>query len=171
MQAFARSVEREQALLERIAAQPENDLVIAHTPEGAIVGEVSLAPGDGRWFGLDGLYEAAIEVAPEWRNVGLGEMLLRFAFERPYVERLIVIAFGLSWHWDLAGTGISAWEYRDRLTRLFKTAGFEVYSTDDPEVLSAEANVLVARVGREAPHALYDEFSRRLRSEQMWRGF
>ncbi|MBI2761637.1 MAG: hypothetical protein HYX51_09460 [Chloroflexi bacterium] len=171
MQAFARGAEREHALLERIAAQPENDLVIAHTPEGEIVGEVSLAPGDGRWFGLDGLYEAAIEVAPDRRHVGLGEMLLRFTFERPFVERLIVIAFGLSWHWDLAREGLSAWEYRDRLTHLFKTVGFEVYSTDDPEVLSAEANVLVARVGREAPHALYDEFSRRLRSEQMWRGF
>jgi acetoin utilization deacetylase AcuC-like enzyme/GNAT superfamily N-acetyltransferase len=171
MHAFARSSEREHALLERIAGQPENDLVIAHTPEGEIVGEVSLAPADGRWFGVDGLYEAAIEVAPDWRSAGLGETLLRFAFERPYVERLIVLAFGLSWHWDLAGSGISAFEYRDRLTRLFKTAGFEVYSTDDPEVLSAEANVLVARVGRETPHALYDEFSRRLRADEMWRGF
>lgn len=171
MQAFSRSAEREAAMLRRIAERPENNLVIAHTAEGEIVGEVTLAPGEGRWLGLDSLYEAAIEIAPGWRGAGLAETLLRFTFEPEFAERLIVIAQGISWHWDLEGTGMDAWTYREQIIKLFATAGFEVFPTDDPEILSGEANVLLARVGKEAPHDLYDEFYRRLHRQSDWIGF
>jgi acetoin utilization protein AcuA len=171
MQAFARSPERERDLLRRIAARSENDLVIAHTADGEIIGEVSLAPAEGRWADVDGVYEAAVEVAPAWRGTGLGEALLRFAFEASFVEQLVVIALGVSWHWDLAQAGLTPWEYRDRLVRLFKAAGFEIFPTDDPEIMSGDANVLMARVGRDAPHGTYEQFSRRLQRASMWRGF
>jgi len=162
MHAFTRSDERELALLARIAARPENNLVIAHTADGEIVGEVTLAPAEGRWGAVDGLYELAIEVAPAWRGAGLGEALLRFTFEPGYVERLIVIALGVSWHWDLAGTGLSPWAYRDQLIRLLSTVGFRPVHTDDPDIAAGEANVLLARIGRNVPHDTYDEFHRRL---------
>jgi acetoin utilization deacetylase AcuC-like enzyme/GNAT superfamily N-acetyltransferase len=171
MQAFARSPERERELLRRIAADPENNLLIAHTAAGEIVGEVSLAPAEGRWADIDGLYEAALEVAPGWRGAGLAEAMLRFAFEADFVEQLVVIALGVSWHWDLARAGLSPWEYRDRLVRLFKTAGFEIFPTDDPEIMSGDANVLMARIGQAAPHGLYEQFTRRLQRASMWRGF
>lgn len=170
MSAFARDPEREAALLRRIASRAENNLVVAHTPDGEIVAELSLAPADGRWEGVDGLYETAVEVAPGWRGSGLAESLLAFAFEAPYVEHLVVIALGLVWHWDLAATGLTPSAYRDRLVRLFGTAGFEVYPTDDPEITSGEGNVLLARVGREAPHELYEAFSRRLSERTNWMG-
>lgn len=162
MHAFTHSDERELALLARIAARPENNLVIAHTADGEIVGEVTLAPAEGRWGAVDGLYELAIEVAPAWRGAGLGEALLRFTFEPDYVERLIVIALGVSWHWDLAGTGLSPWAYRDQLIRLLSTVGFRPVHTDDPDIAAGEANVLLARIGRNVPHDTYDEFHRRL---------
>jgi acetoin utilization protein AcuA len=171
MHAFTRTAEREAALLRRIAARPENNLVIAHTPVGEIVGEVTLVPAEGRFFGLDSLYEAAIEVAPAWRGAGLAEELLRFAFEPEYVERLIIIARGLSWHWDLAGTGLSRDEYRRALIRLFATVGFQEYFTDDEEVLAAGGNLLLARIGRHVPHEVFDAFYTRLSRVSDWRGF
>jgi acetoin utilization deacetylase AcuC-like enzyme/GNAT superfamily N-acetyltransferase len=170
MHAFARTPEREAQLLRRIAALPENNLVIAHTPEGEIVAELTLAPAEGRWFGIDWLYEAAIEVAAEWRGSGLGEALLRFAFAPKYVERLIVIALGLSWHWDLEAAHLTPLAYRDMLTRLFGSAGFEVYSTDDEEIRAGAGNVLLARVGRHVPHDLYDAFYSRLHQRLNWAG-
>lgn len=170
LQAFSRDPEREATLLRRIAARPESNLVIAHTPEGEIVAELTMAPAEGRWLDLDGIYEAAIQVAPAWRGSGMAEELLRFAFAQPYVEDLIVIAVGMSWHWDLAGSGLTAWQYRELLVRLFGTAGFEVYPTDDPEVAGSEANVLLARIGRNVPHALYDAFYRKLGGERSWMG-
>lgn len=171
MHAFARTAEREMALLRRIAAAPENNLVLAHTPDGEIVGELTLAPAEGRFHDMDWLYEAAIEVAPAWRGEGLAEELLRFAFEPASVERLIVIALGLSWHWDLGGTGLSLAEYRERLLRLFRVAGFQEYPTDDEEVLAAGGNLLMARIGRDVPHDVFDEFYARLNRISDWRGF
>lgn len=171
MHAFSANPEREARLLRRIAARPENNLLVAHTPDGEIVGEVTLAPAEGRWYGVEWLYEAAIEVAPAWRGVRLAEELLRFAFEAPYVERLIVIAIGLSWHWDLRESGLTPAAYRDRLVKLFKTAGFQVYTTDDPEIVEGPANVLLARVGKEVGHDLYDSFYSRLNRRYEWTGF
>lgn len=171
MQAFARSPEWETKLLRRIASLPENNLTLAHTPRGEIVAELTLAPADGRWYGIDGIYEVALEVAPAWRRSGLAEALLRFAVEPDYVEDLIVIALGLSWHWDLERLGLTPRAYREMLVRLLGTAGFEVYTTDDPEIRFGEGNVLLARVGRNVPHDRYDAFYSRLHQRQAWLGF
>ncbi len=154
--------DREIELLARIAARPESNLVLAHTPGGDIVGVVTLAPAEGRWGAIDGLYELAIEVAPDWRDAGLGEALLRFALEPPYTERLIIIVLGISWHWDLPPGAASPWEYRDRLIQLLGRAGFRVVYTDHPDIMAGEANVLLARIGKDVPHETYDEFHGRL---------
>lgn len=162
---------REIELLARIAARAENNLVIAHTPDGQIVGDVILAPAEGRWGAVDGLYELAIEVAPAWRDADLGEALLRFALEPPYTERLIIIALGVSWHWDLPAGGPSLWHYRDHLICVLGTAGFRPIHTEDPDIMAGEANVLLARIGRNVPHETYDEFHRRLLHDEAGRGW
>ncbi|MFN8557744.1 MAG: hypothetical protein U0531_10495 [Dehalococcoidia bacterium] len=169
MQAFSRSAEREALLLQRIAARPENNLVIAHTPDGEIVAELTLAPADGRWYGQPGIYEAALEVAPSWRGVGLAEALLHFAFEADYLERLVVMALGLSWHWDLRG-GRTASSYRETLIRVFGAVGFQVYDTDDPEITRGEANVLLARIGSQTSEQTRAAFEDRLYVERDWMG-
>lgn len=171
LDAFSRRADREHALLQRIAAQPENNLVIAHTPAGEIVGEVTMTPADGRWSGLEGVYEAGVQVAPDWRSTGLARAMLSFAFEPEVFERLIVLAQGLSWHWDLETAGVDVWAYREMIVRLFKSAGFEVYPTDDPEIAGGEANVLLARSGKAVRHDVYDEFYQRLHTDEDWRGF
>ena len=52
LRAFARRPEREYQLLLDIAAREENSLTLAYTPEGVIVGQVSLAPAGGWWLDL-----------------------------------------------------------------------------------------------------------------------
>jgi acetoin utilization protein AcuA len=171
MHAFTRSAEREAQLLRQLAARPDANLIVAFTPEGEVVAEVSLAPCEGRWSDLEGCYELAIQVARSWRHGGLGETLLRFAMEPSYTEHLIIIAMGIAWHWDLEAMAMTPDAYRDMLMRSFKPAGFEPYATDDPEILAAEGNVLVARIGKHVPKELEDAFVQRLTRQQSWYGF
>ena len=171
MHAFTRNPEREARFLRTIAARPDTNVTVAHTPAGEIVGEVTLAPEGGRWADMDNVYEIALEVARSWRQAGLGEALLRFALSPPYVEELIVLALALSWHWDLEGLRLSPYQYRDLLVRALEPAGFRVYTTDEPEIMAAEGNVLLARIGSHVPHDVVDEFERRLLRRRAWLGF
>lgn len=171
MHAFTRSAEREAQLLRQLAGRPDANLIVAFTPEREVVGEVSLAPCEGRWSDLEGCYELAIQVARSWRQGGLGETLLRFAMEPSYTEDLIIIAMGIAWHWDLEAMAMTPESYRAMLMRAFKPAGFEPYTTDDPEILAAEGNMLIARIGKHVPMELEDAFFQRLTRQQSWFGF
>src|ERR1700739_3425106 len=86
LHAFARLPEREHQLLLSIAKSPGCELAIAHTPEGNIIGQVTLTPGD-EWFdGLENAYEISIEVSSHWRGIGLAQQLLAFALEVETLE-------------------------------------------------------------------------------------
>ena len=171
MHAFTRNAEREAVLLRLIAARPEANLTVAYTPEGEIVAEASLAPAEGRWTDMDCVYELAVQVARSWRRAGLGEMLVRFVTEPEYVEELILIALGVSWHWDLQGTALNPHGYRDMLVRTFGGGGFRPYATDDPDIAAGEGNVLLARIGRRVAPETDEEFDRRLNRRRSWLGF
>src|SRR5205085_5607281 len=112
LRAFARLPEREHQLLLSIARRPDSALALAHTPTGEIVGEVTLAPGDEWWEGLENVYEVAIEVSSNWRGLGVASQLLSFALELDALEDMILFALGLSWHWDTEGLGLNI--YRSR---------------------------------------------------------
>jgi acetoin utilization deacetylase AcuC-like enzyme len=171
MHAFTRDAAREGALLRLIAGRPEANLTIAYTPEGEIVAEATLAPAEGRWIDMDGVYEIAVQVAPSWRRTGLAGTLVRFVTEPEYVEDLILIALGVSWHWDLAGTALNPYAYRDVLVRTFGAGGFRPYATDDPDITAGEGNVLLARIGRRVTPEADEEFDRRLNRRRSWLGF
>ena len=81
LQAFTRVAEREHQLLLSIAKNPDCALTLAQTPEGVIVGQVTLAFGDEWWEGLENVYEVAIEVSSNWRGFGVARQLLSFALE------------------------------------------------------------------------------------------
>jgi acetoin utilization protein AcuA len=168
MTAFARRPDLEKALLRRIARDPDGTLVIAHTPDGRIVGQVSIAPADGRWADVDGIYEIAIEVSRNWRRLGLAQRLLSFTFAHEEYEDVIVLAMGYSWHWDMEEAGISPLAYRDLLARLFGKFGFTSYVTDEPEIAMSVANVLMARVGSRVPADLFEAFHGRLLRRSAW---
>ena len=163
--AFVRAPEQEREVLARIAEEPTGEVVVAHTPEGVVVGYVAvLEPEPGtRFASLPGLLEVgAVEVATGWRRGGVASALLRFAVEPDPFEDIILIASGLSWHWDLEQSGLSAVAYREILRRVFEAAGFESLPTDEPEIAYDPANLFVARIGGRVPAARRAAFTSRL---------
>jgi acetoin utilization deacetylase AcuC-like enzyme len=163
--AFVRDPEQEREVLARIAEEPTGEVVVAHTPEGVLVGYVAvLDPEPGtRFSSLPGLLEVgAIEVADGWRRGGVAGALLRFAVEPDPFEDLILIASGLAWHWDLDQSGLSAIAYRRVLRRVFEVAGFESLRTDEPEIAYHPANLFVAHIGSRVPPARRALFTSRL---------
>ena len=93
----------------------------------------------------------SIEVSTPWRSLGLGREILRFLFEDPAFEEKIAFSRELSWHWDLRSDGRSPLAYRSMLLRLFESAGFRYYETDDEEIGYAGENMLTVRVGEKIP--------------------
>jgi histone deacetylase-like protein len=163
--AFVRAPEQEREVLARIAEEPTGEVVVAHTPEGVVVGYVAVVgpePGT-RFASLPGLLEVgAVEVATGWRRGGVAGALLRFAVEPDPFEDLILIASGLAWHWDLEQSGLSAVAYRRVLRRVFEAAGFQPLHTDEQEIAYHAANLFVARVGARVPPAARAAFTARL---------
>src|SRR5215471_7793277 len=119
LRAFARLPEREHRLLVNIARRPDSALTLAHTLSGEIVGEVTLVPADAWWAGLDQVYEIAIQVSSPWRRLGIARQLLAFALELDVLEEIIILAMGLSWHWDMEGLGLTRYRYRQLIAQLF----------------------------------------------------
>jgi acetoin utilization deacetylase AcuC-like enzyme/GNAT superfamily N-acetyltransferase len=164
LHAFARIPEREHQLLLGIARRPDCALTLAHTPSGEIVGEVTLAPGDFFWEGLDNVFEVAIEVSSQWRGNRLATQLLAFALELDALEDMILFAAGLSWHWDTEGLGISIYRYRELIAHLFATQGFKEYPTTEPNISMEPANILLARIGSRVDQRAASQFVSRVMS-------
>jgi len=147
LRAFARRPEREYQLLLSLAQQPENRLTLAYTASGTIVGQVSLAPLDHWWQDIGNAYEIAVEVSSSWRKLGIAHQLLSLALEFETVEESLIVGLGLSWHWDYEGLGMSRFDYREMIARLFAAHGFAEYLTSEPNIRMDPANILVARLG------------------------
>jgi GNAT superfamily N-acetyltransferase len=164
LHAFANRPEREHALLLDIASSPDCTLTLAYTAVGEIVGQVTLAPAEGWWEGVENLYEVAIEVSSNWRGKGVGHQLLAFALEMDALEEVILYAMGLSWHWDMEGLGISPRRYRKLITHLFAPHGFQEYQTAEPDISMEPANILLARIGKRVDQRVAAHFLHRLQS-------
>src|SRR5579864_2256979 len=164
LHAFARLPERELQLLLGIARRPDCALTVAHTSEGVIVGEVTLAPGDEWWEGLENVYEVAIEVSSNWRGFGVARQLLSFALELDALEDIILYAMGLSWHWDTEGLGLNSYRYRELIAHLFASQGFVEYPTTEPNVKLEPANIFLARVGKRVDQRVVSQFFNHLLS-------
>src|SRR6266704_4723787 len=164
LNAFARLPEREHQLLLGIARRPDCALALAHTSAGEIVGEVTLAPGDEWWEGLENVYEVAIEVSSHWRGLGVASNLLAFALELDALEDMILFAIGLSWHWDTAGADLSLYRYREMISRLFTAQGFTEYPTTEPNISMEPANIFLARIGKRVDSRDIGRFFNRLLS-------
>lgn len=111
----------------------------------------------------------AIEVIPAFRGSGAGKKLLEVSFMDGALEDYLVITTEYYWHWDLKGTGLNVWEYRNMMERMMKSSHFEYYATDDPEITSHPANCLMARVGSRVQTETLERFDRlRFRSRFMY---
>lgn len=58
------------------------------------------------------MYEIGIEVSVHWRRLGIVRQLLALALAPDMVEDLIILGFGLVWHWDLKTSSFSPTGYR-----------------------------------------------------------
>jgi GNAT superfamily N-acetyltransferase len=162
LRAFARLPEREHQLLLALSGQAANRLTLAYTPAGKIVGQVTLAPLDAWWQGIGDAYEVAVEVSPAFRKLGVAHQLLSLALDFEAVEEYLILALGLSWHWDYAGLGMSRFRYREMIARLFAAHGFAEYLTSEPNIRMDPANILVARLGRCLEEESMNRFFERL---------
>ncbi len=167
---------REKKALERIASNPESNIIITCSEDGKIVGFVAVAPPSQaeRWGKLagQGLLEAmAIEVSRGWRGYGIADKMMEAGLDDPFFDDKIVICTGYSWHWDLEGSGLSKEEYRRMLLRYLEKAGFLYYETDEPNVNLDSANFFTARVGPKVNSELYERFEQLLFQDQAWADF
>jgi len=164
LHAFARLPEREHQLLLNLAKSPDCALALAHTPEGEIVAQVTLAPGDDWWDGFENVYEVTIEVSSNWRSMGIAHKILDFALELDALEDMILFAMGLSWHWDTDSLQISVHRYRELIARLFGSQGFEEFATTEPDISMEPGNILLVRVGKNVDQLVVKRFLNRLQS-------
>lgn len=170
--AFARTPDREHDLLLSIAKQPDCELALAHTPTGKIIGQVTIAPGDEWWEGLDNIYEVAIEVSSNFRHLGIAAHLLKFALELDALEDIILFILGVSWHWDIEGMKLSLRRYRELIKELFAEQGFVEYATTEPNISMEPGNIFMARIGKRVDQQQVDRFMKHLRrasSLPLWR--
>jgi GNAT superfamily N-acetyltransferase len=163
LHAFTYVSEREHQLLLGIAERPDCALTLAYTPTGEVVGQVTLAPADAWWQGVANTYELAIEVSTHWRRIGIARQLLSLALEHPGVEEMTLVAVGLSWHWDLKGSGLSPFRYRSLLAHILEPYHFFECLTDEPNVELDPANILLVRIGRRVEREVMNQLFQRLR--------
>ncbi|KEO85029.1 GNAT family N-acetyltransferase [Tumebacillus flagellatus] len=150
LKAFRPAPRQQEALVE-IAALPEGRIVIARSGD-LVVGYVTYLYPDPmeRWSEakLPNLLElGAIEVAAPYRGGGVAKHLLHVSFLDDYMNDYIVLSTEYYWHWDLENTQISVWDYKEVMKKIMGSVGMEVYATDDPEICSHPANMLMARIG------------------------
>lgn len=163
LNAFRRPAEQHEALIE-IAGLPEGRIILTRDGD-MIVGYVTFHYPDEqeRWSQgkMEDLVElGAIEVANDYRSLGLGQKMIQTAFEDEQMEQYIVFTTEYYWHWDLKGSGLNVWDYRKMMERLMKVVEMEWYATDDPEICSHPANCLMVKIGKQVPLSSQEQFDR-----------
>ncbi|MGI6065288.1 MAG: GNAT family N-acetyltransferase [Bacillota bacterium] len=148
--------------LQEIAALPEGRVIIAVSQE-IIVGYVTFHYPDefGRWgrSHIPCLLElGAIEVAPRVRGRGVAPQLLQVAFQDEEMEEFIVISTEYYWEWDLEGTGLSVWQYKNMMEKLLGIVNLRPVGTDDPEISAHPANCLMTRFGKKVDYESLRKF-------------
>ncbi|MFC4809994.1 GNAT family N-acetyltransferase [Paenibacillus sp. GCM10023250] len=163
LDAFRRPPEQLQALIE-IAELPEGRIIAALDGD-TIVGYVTFHYPDEleRWSEgrmADLIELGAVEVADDYRGLGLAKRLISLSFRGGQLENVIVYTTEYYWHWDLEGTGLSVWDYRAMMEKLMKEVGMVWFATDDPEICAHPANCLMVRIGKEVPLSSVEQFDR-----------
>ncbi|NLK01180.1 MAG: GNAT family N-acetyltransferase [Clostridia bacterium] len=152
--------------LEEIAMLVEGRVYIA-VKEDMLIGYVTFHPPEKfeRWGrgGLDCIRElGAIEVSRNFRGMKLALTLMELSFCCGAMDDYIVIATEYYWHWDLKGTNLSTWEYRRMLEAVMSSVGMRPRETDESEISSHPANVLMVRIGKNVSKEDSEAFERLL---------
>ena len=148
----------------RDTVKPDANVVLALTSDNTIVGFGVLAyPDSGdRWqqLGAGAMMEVrVIEVARPWRSGHLASTILEFVLAHPRIENTIAYMVGYSWTWDLAGTGLTADEYRTVLIKLFSAFDFQALETNEPNICLRAENLFMCRLGENVPERTVEQFN------------
>lgn len=150
LRAFRPPKRQKEALL-GITQLEEGRVIIAHLNQ-RLVGYVTFHKPDSfeRWAKgpLELLELGAIEVSPLYRRYGVGRKMLEVTFSNPAMEDYLIVATEYYWHWDIEGTGLPVWEYREMMRRLMSHVEMVIKDTDDEEIASHPANMLMVRYGK-----------------------
>lgn len=139
--------------LAKKAREPDANVILAlcsKTEGSSIVGFAVLAYPDldERWVrvGEKVMMEVmVIEVSRLWRGCGLAGAMLELLLDHPLAEDRIIYMVGYSWTWDLEG--MPAIKYRDMMIRLFSRFDFQIFQTNEPNVMMHPENLFMARIG------------------------
>ena len=145
------SIIRKLATFQKVASRKDGKVVVALRGGDVIVGYVACwYPELGeRWSKLgELLYEmAAIEVSRDFRRLGIARQMIASVLSTDFFEDKIAFMSSLSWHWDLDGSGLTPWRYREMMTDLMLRHGFREHYTNEPNVAIKEENLFMARIG------------------------
>jgi acetoin utilization protein AcuA len=171
LKAFRPSATQQTAIVE-IADLLEGRVIVARVG-ATVIGYVTYLYPDPleRWSEakMDDLLElGAVEVAHEYRGLGLAKKLLEVSFFDDAMNDYIVFSTEYYWHWDLKGTGLSIWDYKEVMRKVMGSVGMEYYATDDPEITSHPANMLMARIGNRVPPESLERFDEIRLMNRQW---
>lgn len=154
---------RQKEALIGISQLSEGRVILAHCGS-QIIGYVTFHPPDSfeRWSkGPKEVMElGAIEVSPKIRHFGVGKKLLDVAFSDLQMECYLIVVTEYYWHWDLEKSGLQVWEYRELMRRLMAHAGMVVKDTDEEEIISHPANMLMVRYGKNLSSDTIQQFEK-----------
>ncbi|MDM8524187.1 hypothetical protein QUF80_12525 [Desulfococcaceae bacterium HSG8] len=153
----------EKETLIRSASKTGTNVTLAFTDSGKIAGFgiLEYPHPDERWVRLGDrlmMEVSVIEVSRPWRSSGIARDILRLVTDHPLREDRIFYMVGYSWTWDLDGTGIPPMTYRDMMIRLFSTCGFEIFQTNEPNIMMRPENLFMARIGSSITDEIQKQF-------------
>ena len=136
----------------KTASRKDVNVTLAFREDGVIAGLGILEyPGpQDRWnlVGDRAMMEVSIiEVRRPWRGNGLAQNILHLTVDHPMAENRIFYMVGYSWTWDLNGNNDTVMEYRNALIQLFSGEGFNLFQTNEPNVMLRSENLFMARIG------------------------
>ena len=145
------------------AAEEDANVVLAVTEKENIIGFGVLAypESDQRWSRLEPrvmMEVKAIEVARDWRRMGVGNVIVKGMLSHPKVEEKIIYFVGFTWTWDLEWTRMTASKYRKMMIRLFQPFQFNECKTNEPNICLDADNLFMCRTGKNISDRLLDDF-------------
>lgn len=158
-----RSLYTRRTSLIRRATEEDANVVLAVTDKENIIGFGVLAcpEPDQRWARLEPkvmMEVKAIEVARDWRRMGVGNVIVKGMLSHPKVEEKIIYFVGFTWTWDLEWTRMTASKYRKMMIRLFQPFQFNECKTNEPNICLDADNLFMCRTGKNISDRLLDDF-------------
>ena len=138
-------------VFERVASEKDGRVAVALIGKKTVVGYGACwyPRSEERWSKLgDLMYEmGALEVSRNYRHLHVAGKIFDSIMEDDFFENKIAYMCGYSWHWDLEGTGLTMFEYRNMMLRLLRHHGFKEHITNEPNISLREENFFMVRVG------------------------